>query len=113
MHRRVLLAVFASALACAVFTPPARAAGDDETIQQIRQIFSVDTTQASNEDLKRLLGAKDLGDAIRAQVACAYLGQHALDDTRDSGANVAAFSEGIGAWAAATRSALKILQLGL
>ena len=82
------LAAAALCLACLAmlgFAPaPARASissQDQQEIASLRRIFGIDPADASDAQLAQLLDAPAVGASLRGDVACAYLGEHALDGT--------------------------------
>lgn len=63
---------------------PARASissQDQQEIASLRRIFGIDPADASDAQIAQLLDAPEVGASLRGDVACAYLGEHALDGT--------------------------------
>jgi hypothetical protein len=54
---------------------------DQQEIASLRRIFGIDPADASDEELAQLLDSPEVGAGLRGDVACAYLGEHALDGT--------------------------------
>lgn len=68
---------------------------DAQYIGELRSVFGVDSSQASDAQLAQLLDAPQLGPSIRGDLDCAFVGQHALDSTGVEQAEVSALSNEI------------------
>jgi len=68
---------------------------DTQYIGELRSIFGIDSSQASDAQLAQLLDASQLGPSIRGDLDCAFVGEHALDSTGVEQAEVSALSSEI------------------
>jgi hypothetical protein len=81
-----IAALAASVLLAALLLAPAASAigqQDQQQIGELRQIFSVQEGQASDEELAAVLDSKEIGPSVAGELACAVQGQEVL-----SGRNV-------------------------
>ena len=87
--RSVRLLVLTALLAATVLVqfaavaPAARASGvqDSWYISYLRSAYGFSSSQATDAELTQILDSPDVGEMVRADLACSYHGAHALDQT--------------------------------